>query len=115
MVPVPKAPSLEELNQRILAECLSYGTHTINGLSKTVNELFESEKDSLIENPDIPFSKIQIYDGKADKYATVIVDKNRYSVPTTAHGQFYNGAGHGQRFLNSFYQDSVSSREKPKG
>ncbi len=86
MVPVPEASSLEDLNQRLLDECFSYGTHTIDGRSNTVDELFESEKDSLIASPDIPFSNIQIYDGKADKYATVVVDKNRYSVPTRYAG-----------------------------
>jgi transposase len=86
MVPVPEAPSLELLNQQILGECLAYGTHTIDGRTKTVNELFESEKDGLLDSPDIPFSNIQVYDGKADKYATVIVDKNRYSVPTRYAG-----------------------------
>ncbi len=86
MVPVPEADSLEDLNQRILGECLSYGTHTIDGRSDTVNELFEAEKDGLLETPNVPFSNIQVYDGKADKYATVIVDKNRYSVPTRYAG-----------------------------
>ena len=86
MVPVPEAVSLEDLNQRILSECLAYGSHTIAGRSKTVNELFEAEKAALLENPDIPFSNLQIYDGKADKYSTVIVDKNRYSVPTRYAG-----------------------------
>lgn len=86
MVPVPEASSLEALNQQILSECLSYGTHTIDGRSKTVNELFEAEKTGLLASPEIPFSNIQVYDGKADKYATVIVDKNRYSVPTRYAG-----------------------------
>lgn len=86
MVPVPGAPNLEALNQQILEECLSYGTHKIDGRSETVNELFEAEKGTLLENPGSPFSNIQVYDGKADKYATVIVDKNRYSVPTRYAG-----------------------------
>lgn len=86
MVPVPEASSLEDLNHRILVECLTYGTHTIAGRSETVNELFEVEKAGLLESPDIPFSNIQIYDGKVDKYSTVIVDKNRYSVPTRYAG-----------------------------
>ncbi len=86
MVPVPEFSSLEELNQRLLDECVSYGAHTIDGRSNTVNELFESEKASLLASPDIPFSNIQVYDGKADKYATVVVDKNRYSVPTRYAG-----------------------------
>ncbi|MBC8549129.1 MAG: IS21 family transposase [Candidatus Brocadiales bacterium] len=86
MVAVPEAASLEELNQRMLAECLAYGTHTISGRCKTVNELFEAEKEGLLDSPDVPFSNIQVYDGKADKYATVIADKNRYSVPTRYAG-----------------------------
>lgn len=86
MVPVPEASSLEALNQQILEECLAYGTHKIAGRSATVNELFEAEKSSLLEKPAVPFSNIQIYDGKADKYSTVIVDKNRYSVPTRYAG-----------------------------
>jgi hypothetical protein len=30
----------------------------------------------------MPFTVIQAMTGKVDAYATVIVDKNRYSVPT---------------------------------
>lgn len=86
MVPIPEAPSFEALNQRILEECLTYGTHTIDGRSATVNELFEEEKGGLLGAPEVSFSNIQVYDGKADKYATVIIDKNRYSAPTPYAG-----------------------------
>jgi len=82
MVPVPEAESLEELNEDLLTHCLSYGSHKVRGQEKTVNELFEEEKDQLIELPSTDFSNIEIMTSKADPYSTVRVDKNRYSVPT---------------------------------
>ncbi len=86
MVPIPEADSLETLNERILQECLAHGNHCTAGQQQTINELFEQEKEFLLETPQIPFSNIQIYHRKADKYATLIIDKNRYSVPTKYSG-----------------------------
>ena len=82
MVPVPEAESLEQLNEKLLQQCLSYGSHRIAGREQSVNELYEMEKDHLINLPDIPFSNLETSTGKVDKYSTVVVDKNRYSVPT---------------------------------
>lgn len=82
MVPVPHARSLEELNEKILAECHAYGDHKIKNRPGTVDELFVEEKEKLLSLPPEVFSNIVISDGKSDKYSTVIVDKNRYSVPT---------------------------------
>jgi transposase len=82
MVPVPEAASLEQLNKKLLQDCLSYGGHRIAGREQTVNELYEIEKDHLISLPDIAFSNLETSTGKVDKYSTVVVDKNRYSVPT---------------------------------
>jgi len=81
MVPVPEAESLEELNEKLLADCLAYGSHKMAGRSESVNDLFEGEKAHLLEQPDIAFSNIRPGDARVDKYATVTVDKNRYSVP----------------------------------
>lgn len=82
MVPVPEAQSLLELNEKIFARCLAYGNHKIAGRDKTVNELYEQEKAFLICCPEEPFANVRTWDGRVDKYATVSVDKNRYSVPT---------------------------------
>jgi len=81
MVPVPEAASIEELNEKVLIECVGYGSHKMSGREQTVNELYEEEKSHLIALPETVFSNVQICDGRADKYATVIADKNRYSVP----------------------------------
>jgi len=80
LVPVPCVHNLEELNEKILIECLNYGTHKIFGKDKSVSTLFEEEKSYLIPVPTPPFSNIQILSGKVDKYSTVMVEKNHYSV-----------------------------------
>lgn len=82
MVPVPEAASLEELNDKLLDNCRLYGSHIISGREQSVDVLFEQEKQHLLSLPLTPFSNIHVHAGKADKYSTVIVDKNRYSVPS---------------------------------
>lgn len=82
LVPVPEAESLEDLNARLLSECLAYGEHRLKEREGTVNELFAQEQQGLLPLPVIPFSTEQTMSGKVDAYATVIVDKNRYSVPS---------------------------------
>jgi len=86
LVPVPEADSIDELNRRLWEQCMAYGAHRIAGREKTVNELYEEETGRLLPLPSIPFSNIETSAGKVDKYATVIIDKNRYSVPTQHAG-----------------------------
>ncbi len=86
MVPIPHAESLAKLNEKILQECLNYGSHRISGKDRSVNEDFENEKGFLIALPPHRYSNIRTFSGKADKYATVIIDRNRYSVPTRYAG-----------------------------
>jgi transposase len=87
LVPVPKAASLEELNEHLLAQCLSYGQRTISGREKPVHVLFEEEKAELLPLPASPYDNIPPPLTKyPDKYSTIIVEKNRYSVPTHLAG-----------------------------
>jgi len=86
LVPIPEADSLEELNEQLLRECLSYGSHTIDGRTKTVDELYEQEKESLMPLPNPGFSNVQVLKCKTNKYSIVRVDKNKYSVPTQYAG-----------------------------
>jgi hypothetical protein len=81
-VPLPEADSFEALNQQLLAECLAYGDHRLQGREKTVHEFFREEQANLLSLPAAPFTATQISSGKVDSYATVRVDKNRYSVPS---------------------------------
>jgi transposase len=86
MVPVPEVESLEWLNEKLLRDCLAYGAHRLCGKDKTVNEYFEEEKEHLLALPSDRFNNTEALSTKTDKYSTVIVDKNRYSVPTDYTG-----------------------------
>ena len=87
MVSVPEVANLEELNAMLLEQCRAYGSHTIDGREHSVNVLFEAEKEHLLTLPESVFSNQQSLTCKVDKFGTVIVDKNRYSVPTRYNGQ----------------------------
>ena len=92
LVPMPEAESFEALNQQLLAECLAYGDHRIQGREGTVNELFAGGAEPVscrCRQCRSPSSRSAT--GKVDPYATVIVDKNRYSVPTLYVG--FEGPG----------------------
>lgn len=82
MVPIPEAADLDELNRRLLDACMKHGNHRIAGRSETVDQLYEEEKQFLIALPEAPFSNLDTWAGKADKFSTAHIDKNRYSVPT---------------------------------
>jgi hypothetical protein len=82
MVPVPTAASLEDLNEQVLRQCIVYGNHKMAGREHNVDEYYENEKHRLISQPAAVFANVQSREGRVDKYATVTVDKNRYSVPT---------------------------------
>jgi len=86
LVPLPVVESFGELNEKLLSSCLRYGGHRMAGRTDTVDDLFERERPSLIQLPTIPFSNQRMIEAKVNKYATVMVDKNHYSVPTPYTG-----------------------------
>ena len=87
LVPVPVVDSFKALNGRLIEECRAYGGHTISGRKHTVDELFSIEREKLIDLPKHIFNNQLCLTVKVDKFGTVIVDKNRYSVPTHFVGQ----------------------------
>lgn len=82
LVPVPEAADFPELNQHLLAQCVRYGSHRLAGRAETVNELFAQERQHLLSLPDPRFSNLRTVRVKVNKYSTVRVDRNHYSVPT---------------------------------
>ncbi len=86
MVPVPEVASLDELNTMLLEQCRAYGSHKMAGREHCVDVLYDTEKEHLLPMPEAIFSNLQSQTCKVDKYGTVIVDKNRYSVPTSYTG-----------------------------
>ena len=91
LVPVPIVDSLEELNEKLLEDCIRYGDHRITGKEDTVRVLFEKEKDHLLTLPAVPFSNVRLIEGKVGHYGTVIADKNHYSAPSGYRGMKVRG------------------------
>ncbi len=115
MVPVPVAANLAELNEKILRECLSYGSHRMEGRDKTVAAFYEEEKGHLLTLPESVFSNVQSKEGRVDKYSTVIVDKNRYSVPTRYGGVKVSVLLHADRVEIFFGGKKVTCHERLYG
>jgi len=91
LVPVPVVDSLEELNEKLLEDCIRYGDHRIAGREDTVRVLFEKEREHLLALPDVPFSNVRLIEGKVGHYGTVIADKNHYSAPSGYRGMKVRG------------------------
>jgi transposase len=97
MVPVPEAESLEELNEKILRQCIDYGSHKMAGREQSVAALYEEEKRHLLAQLEVAYSNTQCHEARADKYGTVTVDKNRYSVPWRYAGRMLKIVLHVER------------------
>ncbi len=91
LVPVPIVDSLEELNEKLLEDCVRYGDHRIAGREDKVRVLFEQETDHLLALPAVPFSNVRLLEGKVGHYGTVIADKNHYSAPSGYRGMKVRG------------------------
>jgi transposase len=115
MVPIPEAGSLEELNEKVLRQCLAYGAHKMAGRERSVNELYEDEKTHLLPLPETAFNNVQPKSGRADKYATVIVDKNRYSVPSRYAGFPVKVLLHANRVEMFFGTKKLTTHERLYG
>jgi len=86
LVPIPDVVDFDELNAKLLEQCHAYGSHKIAGRERTVTHLHSQEKAHLLDLPRTPYSNFLVHTGRVDKYSTVVVDKNRYSVPTRYAG-----------------------------
>jgi transposase len=82
MVPVPRVASLEELNTKLLKDCLDYrNAHKIQTRSSSVREAYEEEWYSLKQIPSYRFDTSRTATPMVGDYSTVRFDKNNYSVP----------------------------------
>ena len=82
MVPVPRVSGLEELNKKLLLDCLNYrNNHKVESHSLTVGEAYDEEWYSLKPIPSYRFDTSRTAAPIVGDYSTVRFDKNNYSVP----------------------------------
>lgn len=82
MVPVPRVASLEELNNKLLMDCLNYrNTHKVDSRASTVLEAYDEEWYALKQIPSYRFDTSRTTTPIVNDYSTVRFEKNNYSVP----------------------------------
>jgi transposase len=81
LTPIPKAKSLEDLNQILLEKCLSHDQRVTSGQEQTVGELYEKEMQIILPLPKSVYRNYKLHSAVVDKYLTVRFRRNRYSVP----------------------------------
>lgn len=81
LTPIPKASSLQELNDYLLQKCLTQDLHLTNGQHRTVGELYKEEMPKLLPVPKILYRNYKLHSAIVDKYLTVRLARTRYSVP----------------------------------
>ena len=86
-VPLPHVSSLEELNGKLLEQCVGYLEHRIEGRTANVGELLSADRDALRAMPRYCIDISKKYYPTVGRYSTVIVETNRYSVPCGYRGQ----------------------------
>lgn len=87
LTPLPSCDSLDQLNKKLLADCQLRDRDTVDGVEQSIGERFEQEKIRLLALPETPYNNYKLLDVLVDKYQTVQVKTNRYSVPVSYIGQ----------------------------
>lgn len=78
MVPEPEAPTLAELNSRLLAQCdqLAGATHWRKGTP--LGELFAADKAAGLHLPGVGFDAVRFEARTADKYGNIVIEHVAY-------------------------------------
>lgn len=83
-VPVPKASSMEELNEELICKCLNYrAKHKVSSRSASVKVLYEQERMYLHKIAPYKYDTARIATPTVGDFSTVRFDRNSYSVPVS--------------------------------
>ena len=89
MVPLPQFPTFAAFNEYLEQKCRDEFSKTSAMKDKTIGELFEEEKPSLLPLPDTDFEARRVEIRRANSLSLVRFDCNDYSVPSEhAHKKF---------------------------
>ena len=87
LTPIPKAKDLDEVNSLLLEKCMGHDLQVTSGQVKSVGVLHEEEKSKLIKLPRSTYSNYTLHPVIVDKYLTIRLQRNRYSVPRSYRGK----------------------------
>jgi transposase len=82
LVPIPKVNGIEELNERLQADCRRDMERTLWGKTATKAQLFTEEQGRFLPLPSEAFEARRVQTATANSLSLVRFDRNDYSVPT---------------------------------
>lgn len=82
LVPLPEVDSFAQLNAHLLAKCLENGQRQVEGQPVSIDEAWQQERPHLRPLPAQAYPCCRRLTVSLTPYSQVIVDTNRYSVPT---------------------------------
>jgi transposase len=98
-VPLPRVPTLEELNAEILRRCLKYREHIICGREQSVGIMAQKAMTMMTALPKFKFDTSKSIIAKVDDLSTVRFDCNNYSVPFKYGGKDITVKGYGNEVV----------------
>lgn len=102
-VPIPKAETLEQLNEMLLDKCRKYLKHQIRGKEADVGTLLQKDQLHLYPLPGYAFAPCKRAVGRVDRFSTVRYDTNNYSVPVEYCGREVSVKA-GPEWLSIYYE-----------
>lgn len=81
LVPVPRAASWEELNDKLREQCVQRRKRRLRGHSETIGERFERDKEMLLPLPEAPYEACEKRTARVTSLSLVRYRTNDYSVP----------------------------------
>ena len=82
LVPVPRVSGIEELNERLQADCHRDMERTLRGKTATKAQLLTEEQEQFLPLPSEAFEARRLQAVTANSLSLVRFDRNDYSVPT---------------------------------
>jgi hypothetical protein len=86
-VPLPRVASLEELNGKLLEQCVKYLEHKVEGRPQKVATMLEEDQQALYPLPKYPLDVSKKAYPTVGRYSTVLFETNQYSVPCKYRGK----------------------------
>lgn len=86
-VPLPRVQSLEELNGKLLEQCVKYLDHKVESRSDKVSVLLLSDRQSLRPLPKYTLDTSKKGYPTVNRYSTILFETNHYSVPCKYRGK----------------------------
>ena len=115
LVPVPRVETIEELNQILLAGCLDYRHHQIQGRSQTVGQQSKTDCYALHPLPAFIFDTSKSLSARVYDDSTVQFDRNRYSVPVEHVGRPVSVKGYGNHITCYYNSENIAEHTRSYG